>query len=723
MIPNKEEFIDKLYPNFEQPKDPIELNNDPIKEAKNVVAGIYDTLFDVKLADFSEDRNRLLLYLFTPDIPKNSIEELKTTRQDSIQILKTIKDEFPETSQYLQKVYDYSMIRTDKENKNRTELFGKEEILEDRKKQEGRFTFIKDAQKTLYETFMPDGSIEEYLKGKIWKIFLDDLRASNDTNLPEIEKNVSIESINIAPCLIEIYLKVPDFAMYELFEGKQWKDKDWKDLTIELSYLARKFGQPLKKHWFRLVLKYNIPPKTQAPDSEDNNFKRKKLPVRTLQNKEDTSPYPYNPIEIKLSPDYFKWDDYHGELKDKLLKLFYKSDDADKSSNIYIWWSDECLWKTHLVQAVIKKHKETNPNVRIIYTTGEMFLNEYQRRIQICRDKGDRASLNEFIFSFDRTDILVIDNFEALLGGKKISTQSKLREIVLGNNIQLIMISNTPPAEIKWFKKKWEQAESVPLMNAFNPLLVEPKGLDKETRKAMIENILAEEKRKNAQSFLSNIMSVEIVEQLIEFMAEEVQYETYRKVIWSIMIHFSHLKAWDKINTSELRDIVRKMTGKNILPSKNEIIDITLKEKDNLLDIIINALGENNPELVETLNQYKQEDPNGIAIRSGARISPESLNWLMLRLSIYFIKEIYPSDSFKTIWAQFSRAETSILYADWKSLDQGTLIVSWKLPDIKSLYIDWKLRDRRSTKWKLLAHIKEVISNRWKTKYWEKPEI
>jgi len=613
---------------------PSFLDNDAL------VASLYDLLFEKKLSDFQQNQKDVLLMLFTSDDPENSID-----------ILNTIRDKFPYVGWYLKEVSDYFP--------NQWELF-----LEKTKMLEDRFSLIGEIQKSLYDIFSsgPEQDIDDSIKKKLRQDFLHDLK--DDSNLPDIEANFSILSY----FRHEKYLKLSttNNDMYKKFEDEE-----------NGSSYARMFFNFVKNKWFKLKkMEYKISGKT--PDLIKNDSIQK--PKKRVNN----GP---NPIDTRLDLN-FNWDNYCGdEVKNKVLKLFWTS------CNMYIWWSSDSMWKTHLIQAVIKKYKETDQEHRVVYTTGEKFSKEFMNKASLDRQSGStKDNVNKFVSSFEWTDILVIDDFEALSWNKNF-TQSILRDIVRGYGIQIIMLSNTPPSEIRWHKRassNWELTfQQIQLSEEFKPLFVDIQDMKVEAKEMIIRNIREQEKSK-FWLFVS-VMDKEKISWLIKFLADKVSPKIYTQIVSSVILNL-WLDKWGEIDIERIYKIIENISGTKITPSKDEIIDIILREKDNMLDIMMASVNDEDVKADLTKCKESKVDKRSIAVN---RIAPISAEWIMLRLCVYFIKKhYYPNDSYEVIGAKFNK---------------------WNVQSIYNEGQQW----HEVTKWKLWFHIKQKIESHLKIKYGE----
>lgn len=101
------------------------------------------------------------------------------------------------------------------------------------------------------------------------------------------------------------------------------------------------------------------------------------------------------------------------------------------------------LGKTHLMYAIINRMKQTNPNIKIIYTKGEDFTNQM---IACLTSK----TMEDFRDKYRKCDVLLIDDIQFIAG--KISTQEEFFHTfnaLFEEKKQIILTSDRPPRDIK----------------------------------------------------------------------------------------------------------------------------------------------------------------------------------------------------------------------------------------------------------------------------------
>ena len=101
------------------------------------------------------------------------------------------------------------------------------------------------------------------------------------------------------------------------------------------------------------------------------------------------------------------------------------------------------LGKTHLMCAIINQMQKNNPNVKIIYTKGEDFVNQM---VECMSTK----SMDEFRDKFRKCDVLLIDDIQFIAG--KVATQEEFFHTfnaLFEEKKQIVLTSDRPPKDIK----------------------------------------------------------------------------------------------------------------------------------------------------------------------------------------------------------------------------------------------------------------------------------
>ncbi len=105
------------------------------------------------------------------------------------------------------------------------------------------------------------------------------------------------------------------------------------------------------------------------------------------------------------------------------------------------------LGKTHLVQAIGNKILTDRPGVKVIYSTGEAFMNELIEAIQMSKGRG-QYTVNKFRNKFRSADVLIIDDVQSIAGRE--TTQDEFfhtfNTLYMAQK-QIVLTSDRPPKD------------------------------------------------------------------------------------------------------------------------------------------------------------------------------------------------------------------------------------------------------------------------------------
>lgn len=110
---------------------------------------------------------------------------------------------------------------------------------------------------------------------------------------------------------------------------------------------------------------------------------------------------------------------------------------------LYIY-GDIGLGKTHLMQAVGNELRKNFPKLKILYTSGEAYLNDYVNSLRINKQE-------DFKRKYASLDVLLFDDVQAIVRGPKNRTQEEfffMFNMLYATNKRIILTSNTRPTEI-----------------------------------------------------------------------------------------------------------------------------------------------------------------------------------------------------------------------------------------------------------------------------------
>lgn len=218
------------------------------------------------------------------------------------------------------------------------------------------------------------------------------------------------------------------------------------------------------------------------------------------------------------------------------------------------------LGKTHLLQAVGNKVKETMSDKKIRYITSEKFTNDFITGLHY-------QTLNEFREEYRKIDVLIIDDIQFI--AKKERTQEEFFHTfnaLYENNRQIIVSSDRPPKSIDAIEER--------LRSRFEGgLMADVSYPDYETRVAILRAKLAEKK---------SVLSGDV----IEYLAENVQ-SNIRELEGALNIILTASKGKGSDVTVEkvkkhLDKIVKKPSRainlKNLIKAVSVIYDISEKD-------------------------------------------------------------------------------------------------------------------------------------------------
>ena len=123
------------------------------------------------------------------------------------------------------------------------------------------------------------------------------------------------------------------------------------------------------------------------------------------------------------------------------------ADNPGKAYNPFLIYSGVGLGKTHLLQAIGNQIALKRPNLKVLYCTGQEFLNELMDHLQDRRNKG--GTIRDFKNKFINNDVWLIDDVQVIAGRE--ATQEEFffafNQLYL-NKKQIVLSSDRHPSEI-----------------------------------------------------------------------------------------------------------------------------------------------------------------------------------------------------------------------------------------------------------------------------------
>lgn len=171
-------------------------------------------------------------------------------------------------------------------------------------------------------------------------------------------------------------------------------------------------------------------------------------PAVTPKQNSSANPFhnqPLEEIDSQLNPRY-TFENYCGSLSNKIARSIGEaiaSNPKCKTFNPLFLFGPTGVGKTHLVQAIGIRIKETNPQSRVLYITARLFESQYTAAVS-------RSRINDFINFYQSIDVLIIDDIQDLIG--KPRTQNTFFHIfnhLHQNQKQLILTSDCCPSQME----------------------------------------------------------------------------------------------------------------------------------------------------------------------------------------------------------------------------------------------------------------------------------
>ncbi len=158
----------------------------------------------------------------------------------------------------------------------------------------------------------------------------------------------------------------------------------------------------------------------------------------------------FEEIDSQLNPRY-TFENYCGSMSNKLARSIGETiatNPSCKTFNPLFIFGPTGVGKTHLIQAIGIRIKETDPKRRVLYVTARLFESQYTTALRQSR-------INDFINFYQSIDVLIIDDIQDLIG--KTSTQRTFFHIfnhLHQNQKQLILSSDCCPSEMEGMEER-----------------------------------------------------------------------------------------------------------------------------------------------------------------------------------------------------------------------------------------------------------------------------
>ncbi len=221
------------------------------------------------------------------------------------------------------------------------------------------------------------------------------------------------------------------------------------------------------------------------------------------------------------------------------------------------------LGKTHLMQAIGNAMYQANPNIRIIYCTGELFANEVISAIMNNQNESFRKK-------YRNIDLLLIDDIQFLAGKDKCQEEFfHTFNTLFESGKQIVLTSEKPPKEIALLedrlKTRFEMGLSVDMQTPdYETRLAILRKKAEQERYIINDDILvkiATRVKSNIRelegvfnklvaytSFTNNDLTDEVVENTIESILVKNTNVITSKLIMQIVCKFFNIKVSDIVS-------------------------------------------------------------------------------------------------------------------------------------------------------------------------------
>lgn len=184
----------------------------------------------------------------------------------------------------------------------------------------------------------------------------------------------------------------------------------------------------------------------------------KELPTPEIQQESD------NPLFTQLNPSYTFENFCVGDsnlLPYTIAKAI--ADHPDKTDfNPFVIYGPVGVGKTHLMQAIGQRLRQTIPGVKVVYVSVRTFINQYQYA-------KIHNNIPDFLYFYQQVDALLIDDLQELSGKKgTIEALFSIFSYLHNAGKKLVFTSDRPPGQLVYItdrlidRFKWGSTEMLP---------------------------------------------------------------------------------------------------------------------------------------------------------------------------------------------------------------------------------------------------------------------
>lgn len=276
-------------------------------------------------------------------------------------------------------------------------------------------------------------------------------------------------------------------------------------------------------------------------------------------------------IDSQLNPHY-TFENYCGSISNKIARSIGEAIATNpkcKTFNPLFVFGPSGVGKTHLIQAIGIRIKETNPRSRVLYITARLFESQYTAAVA-------KKRINDFINFYQSIDVLIVDDIQDFIG--KPGTQNTFFHIFNHlhlNQKQLILSSDCRPSQMEGMEAR--------LLTRFKwGMTAELERPDYDLRKSVLE-------QKAAQDGLA------IAPEILEYIAANVtdSIRELEGIVVSLMAHATVL------NQEITLDLARNVLANSVKISRRQVN----------FEMVVSAVSAHyniDPDLIFTKNRKRE---------------------------------------------------------------------------------------------------------------------
>lgn len=216
-----------------------------------------------------------------------------------------------------------------------------------------------------------------------------------------------------------------------------------------------------------------------------------------------------------------------------------------KAYNPLFIYGHSGLGKTHLLMAIMNEIKLHNPNANIIYTSGELFTNEFIYYIS-------NHNTHAFHEKYRNCDVLLVDDIQFI--AKAETTQEEFFHtfnVLTSNDKQIVLTSDRPPREMMTLEERLRTRFEMGLIADIQPPTLE-------TRMAIV-------KKKSVD------LDINLSDDVIKFIADNI-----KKNIRQLEGAVKKIKAYKEMEKTEPNIAVAKKAISDII-NDNQPLPVTVE--------------------------------------------------------------------------------------------------------------------------------------------------